>query len=416
MTRDLQGVKRPMRSFILLVLMCLATLLAAGQTSSPQTPAAANPNPAAANPGPAPAQAKEPAKPMSAPAPSASGMHEAAAAEAVPPNAAVITIKGLCQAPAHKPAASKTAAGSAAAAKPAPCETVITKKQLETLIETVRPNLPPAQRRTLATQYVELLVIANAGAKAGLEKDPKVQEQLRLQKLQALAGAYTKEMQKKEAEVPEADIEKYYKDNEAKYEEAKLQRIYIPMVTEEGKPPDAAATKVVAEKIQARAAAGEDFDKLQKEAFTAAGNKGTAPSVELGERRHGTLSPKQDEAVFKLKPGEVTPALDETSGYYIYKVVGRDTVPLDKVHEEIKGMLGREHMRESMEKLRSSVEPTFNDAYFGSAAPAPPTGEMRPPVRPPAAPAPAAASPAQPAATPSATQAPQAPPASPPSK
>ena len=388
-----------MRSFVLFVLMCLATLLAVGQTDSTQAPAAANP-------GPAPAQAKEPSKPATAPAPSASGMHEAAEAQAVPPGAAVITIKGLCAAAAPKPAASKTAAGSAAA-KPAPCQTVITKKQLETLIETVRPNLQPPQRRMLAEQYVQLLVVANAASKAGIEKDPKVQEQLRLQKLQVLATAYTKEQQKKEAEVPEADIEKYYRENVTKYEEAKLQRIYVPMVTEEGKPPDAAATKVVAEKIQASAAAGEDFDKLQKEAFTAAGNKGTAPSVDLGERRRGTLPPKQEEAIFKLKPGEVSAALDETSGYYIYKVVGKDNVPLDKVHDEIKGMLGRERMRESMEQLRTSVDTTYNQAYFGSAPPAPPTGEMRPPTRPPAAPAPAAAP---------ATTAPAQPPASPPSK
>jgi len=393
-----------MRSFVLLVLICLATLLAAGQASAPQAPATANPNLAPANPNPAPAQGKEPSKPAPAPAPPASGMQEAAAAQAVASSAAVITIKGLCSTP--KPAASKTAAGTAAA-KPAPCQTVITKKQLETLIETVRPNLQPPQRRTLAEQYVQLLVLANAASKAGLEKDPKVQEQLRLQKLQILASAYTKEQQKKEAEVPEADIEKYYRDNVAKYEEAKLQRIYIPMVTEEGKPPDAAATKVAAEKIQARAAAGEDFDKLQKEAFTAAGNKGTAPPVDLGERRRGTLPPKQEEAIFKLKLGEVSAALDETSGYYIYKVVGKDNVPLDKVHEEIKGTLGRERMRESMEKLRGSVDTTYNQAYFGSAPPAPPTGEMRPPVPPPAAPAPATTP-----AAPAPVQTPASPPSS----
>ena len=203
------------------------------------------------------------------------------------------------------------------------------------------------------------------------------------------------------------------------------------MVTEEGKPPDTAATKVVADKIQASAAAGEDFDKLQKEAFTAAGNKGTAPSVDLGERRRNTLPPKQEEVLFKLKPGEVSPALEETSGFYIYKLVSKDNVPLDKVHDEIKGMLGREHMRESMEKLRGSVETTYNPDYFGSAPPVPPTGEMRAPGPAPGAPATSPvgtgpggvgtstappAAPAQPAATPGTAEAPKPPPPAPPSK
>jgi len=395
-----------MRLFVLVLMMCLCTLLAAGQTSSPQAPTAATPNAAA--------QGEKPGKPA-APAQSPSAKQQAAEAQEVAPDAVVITIKGLCSTPAPKAAASKTAHASAAA-KPAACQTVVTKKELEMVIETVRPNLQPAQRRMLAQQYVELLVVANAATKAGTEKDPKVKEQLRLQKLQILATAYSKERQQKEAEVPEADIEKYYKENAAKYEQAKLLRIYIPMVTEEGKPPDTAASKALAEKIQQRAAAGEDFDKLQKEAFSAASNKGTAPPVDLGERRRGTLPPKQEDAVFGLKVGEVSAALDEASGYYIYKMVSKDAVPLDKVHDEIKGTLGREHLRESMEKLRSSVESTFNPAYFGSAAPPETGGEIHPPApgRPAPAPPTPAADPAQPAATPGTTEAPKPPPPAPP--
>lgn len=393
-----------MRSFLLTSAMCLGWLLAAGQTSSPQAPTSPTPK--------APGQ-----KPAAPAAKARSAKPKGAESKEVGPDTAVITIKGLCSTPARKPASGKTA-GSSAAAKP--CETVVTRKQLELLIDTFRPNLQPAQRRMLAQQYAELLVVADAAGKAGVEKDPKVQEQIRIQKLQILVTAYTREMQQKEAEVPPADIEKYYKENSAKYEQAKLLRIYIPMVTtEEGKPPDVAATRAVAEKIQQRAAAGEDFDQLQKEAF--ANSKGTPPSADLGERRRGTLPPKQENAVFGLKAGEVSPALEEPSGFYIYKVVSKDEVPLDKVQEEIKGTLARERMRESMEKLRTSVKPEFNDAYFQSAAPPPAAGASVPP-EPPAAPSaqtPAAApappaTPAQPPAPTGTPEAPKAPPPGPP--
>jgi len=399
-----------MRSFVLVLMMCLCTLLALGQTNSSQAPTPATPSTPAA-------QGEKPGKPT-APAPSPTPKQQAAESQEVGPNAVVITIKGLCSTPAPKAAASKTAPASAAA-KPAACQTVVTRKQLEMVIETVRPNLQPAQRRMLAQQYVELLLVANAATKAGVEKDPKVKEQIRLSQLQILATAYSKERQQKEAEVPEADIQKYYKENAAKYEQDKLLRIYIPMVTEEGKPPDTAASKALAEKIQQRAAAGEDFDKLQKEAFSAASRKGTAPSADLGERRRGTLPPKQEDAVFGLKAGEVSSALEEGSGFYIYKVISKDAVSLDTVHDEIKGTLGRERMRESMEKLRSSVESTFNPAYFGSAAPPAAGGEIAPPPSPrpaPAAPGPAAAPapPTQPAATPGTPEAPKPPPPAPP--
>ena len=357
------GVKRLMRSAIVFLVVSVCSLLAAGQTSSPHTSTAA-PN--------APAARGEKSGSQDAPAgKSPSAKSENQGSKELAPDAADITIKGLCPTSAPKAAASKTASETAstrAAAKP--CETVVTKKQLDLLIDTVRPNLPPPQRRMLAQQYVELLTIANAASKADVEKEPKVKEQLRLSKLQILASSYSREMQQKEAEIPEADIQKYYEESAPKYEEAKLLRIYIPMVaSEEGKPPDAAATKALAEKIQQRATSGEDFDKLQKEAFTAAGSKGTPPSVDMGERRRGTLPPKQEDAVFGLKAGEVSPALEETSGFYIYKVVSKDQVPLDKVHDEIKGTLARERFRENMEKLRSSVQTTYNETYFSSPAP-----------------------------------------------
>jgi len=407
-----------MRSFMLVAVLCLCSLLATGQAVPPQAPTTASPKGAEQKPA-APAAKSSSAKP------------KAAASKEVGPDAAVITIKGLCSAAAPK-AGPKTAGGSAAA-KPATCETVVTRKQLELLIETVSPNLQAAQRRMLAQRYAELLLMANAASKAGLEKDPKVQEQirvsklqvqehLRLAKLQVLASSYSRQMQQKEGDVPQADIEKYYQENSTKYEQAKLLRIYVPMVaTEEGKPPDAAATKALAEKIQQRAAAGEDFDKLQKEAFAAASNKGTPPSADMGERRRATLPAKEADTVFGLKAGEVSPPLEEASGFSIYKVVSKDQVPLDKVHDEIKATLGRERLRESMEKLRASVKPTFNEAYFGSeaqpataATPAPPAAPS--PQTPAAAPAPPAAS-AQAATPPGAPEAPKPqPPAPPPSK
>ena len=383
-----------MRSFKLILVMCLGSFAALAQTGSPQAPTA-----------PAP---------RTSPTPGEKSPANSAGAKEVPPDAAVITIKGLCAAGAPKPAASKTAAG-ARTAKPATCQTVVTRKQLETVIETVRPNLQPAQRRMLAQQYAELLVMANAATKAGTEKEPKVQEQMRLSKLQILANAYTREIQQKESEVPAADIEKYYHDHLAdKYEEAKLLRIYVPMASpEEGKPPDVAATKLVAEKIQQRAAAGEDFEKLQKEAF--ANSKGTPPSTDLGTRRRGTLSPKQDEAIFAMKAGEVSPPLEEPSGFYIFKVVSKEEVPLDKVREEIKSTLSRERAREAVEKVRTSFQPTFNDAYFGSAPPPAPAGEVMPraPGPPAATPAVHSSTPPRPATNPSATEAPAPPPPAP---
>jgi len=391
-----------MRFFLLISVMCLGSLIATGQTQSPTATPRTTGGKAAA-----------------APAKSSSTQPQAADSKEVGPNTAVITIKGLCSTAAPKAVGNK-AAGASAAGKSATCETVVTRKQLELLIDSVRPNLPAAQRRMLAQQYAELLIMANAASKAGLEKDPKVQEQLRLSKLQVLASSYNREIQQKEADVPQADIEKYYQQNAAKYEQAKLLRIYVPMVaTEEGKPPDTAATKALAEKLQQRAAAGDDFDKLQKDAFTDAKSKGTPPTVDMGERRRSSLAAKEADTVFALKAGEVSSLLEETSGFYIYKVVSKDQVPLDKVHDEIKSTLGRERFRERMEQVRSSLKPTLNEAYFASGTPPAAAGAPAAPAAaapPPQAPAAVhvAPAPAPPATTQGAPEAPQPSPAAPP--
>ena len=363
-----------MRPFILILATCVCSLACVGQTKPAQVPSAQTP--AAAG---SPQQHKPETKAAPTEKPS-SAKPQSSESKEVAPNAPVITIKGLCSNPASKAGSGKAAA---APAKPGPCQTVITRKELEVVIDSVRPNLHPSQRRMLAQQYVELLTLANAASKAGIEKDPKVQEQMRLSKMQVLATSYSRELQQKKAEVPEADIAQYYKEHPAQYEQAKLLRIYVPMViAEEGKPPDTAASKTLAEKIQKRAAAGEDFEKLQKEAFTAANNKGTPPSVDMGERRRGTLPPKQEDAVFSLKAGEVSAALEEPSGFYVYKISSKDQVPLDKVHDEIKATLARERFRESMDKLKASVEPTFNEKYFESGTPPATSGGPAQPAAP----------------------------------
>jgi parvulin-like peptidyl-prolyl isomerase len=168
-----------------------------------------------------------------------------------------------------------------------------------------------------------------------------------------------------------------------------LQRIFIPYPeetegaektekAEKGKPatPSAEQVKAIAEKIHARAVAGEDFDKLQKDAFEAVGMKSTAPTTAMEKIPRGSLPAAQD-AVFSLKPGAVSEVFSDPGAYYIYKVVSHETQPLDSVKDEIKKMLQNEKLQKSMEAIINSGKTELNDAYFaqgmgGPSRPAPP--------------------------------------------
>ena len=57
------------------------------------------------------------------------------------------------------------------------------------------------------------------------------------------------------------------------------------------------------------------------------------------------------------------------SGYFVYKVIDKDTLPLTQVHEEILGSLKSEKIQDAMQALQNSATPQLNDQYFGPAAP-----------------------------------------------
>jgi hypothetical protein len=128
--------------------------------------------------------------------------------------------------------------------------------------------------------------------------------------------------------------------------------------------------KAEAEKIRQRAAAGEDFTELQKEAFEAAGLKATEPTVSLGKITRGNL-PVTHEKVFELQVGQTSQLITDAGGYYVYKVVSKQQVPFAQAKPEIQNTLQTQRMQDRMESLINSIHPQLNPDYFGGEAAAP---------------------------------------------
>jgi len=80
-----------------------------------------------------------------------------------------------------------------------------------------------------------------------------------------------------------------------------------------------------------------------------------------------------------LKPGEVSEVItDANSGYYIYKMVSKETLTLEVATPEIRKVLSSQRYRETMQSYQSA--PDLNDAYFGrpcSGMPMPPRDRCR---------------------------------------
>jgi hypothetical protein len=327
------------------------------------------------------------------------------AAAALTADTPVITIKGVCDPPA------------------ADCTTVITKAEFEGIIQAFQPQMKLPQQRQVGTSYGQLMTMAAEAKKRGLDKSPRVQVRTRIAVMQALAGELRDSMQEQAGNVTDADVEKYYNDHKANYEQADVERLIIPRtpvpadkdadkdkdkdkdndadkaaakkpVTAAAKgaaakagvkaaPAKAAAAKpktavvadeagmaALAAKLRARAAAGEDFAKLQAEAFAAANIKGAPVDTKVPKATRATLPPN----VFDLKSGEVSELIPDSRAFFVYKMGTKNTLSLDEAKNDVKTAIKNERIQEAQKAVSEISTTTLNDAYFGPPEPTPAPG------------------------------------------
>ena len=271
-------------------------------------------------------------------------------ASAVGADETVITIAGICP------------AGTA----PEKCATKITRAQFESLINAMNPNLPLEARRSIASSYAQLLAMANEAQKRGVDKDPNLQTQMRVQGMSLMAQALQKKIVES-SKPTQQEIESYRAENSGKYEEINLKRIVVLKSASSELKPE--ALKALAEKIRERAAAGEDPDQLEVEAYKTAKSAGTPPNTSLGWKKHGSMDPRHEPQIVTLKSSEVSPAMEDGQAYYIYKVDAKRLIPLESVQKEIENQLQGERAQRTMKQLLESIKPQLNEAYFGPAEP-----------------------------------------------
>lgn len=314
-------------------------------------------------------------KPVARPAPPKAATASRAAtttsdATKVALGAAVITIPGLCD----KPPVDKS--------KAADCKTVVTRAEFDQLIAAVAPTIAPAARKQVATQYGMALVMVHKAHQMGLDQGPRFQELMRVARIGVLTKELSQSLQEQASHVSDKEVEDYYHNNSGAFEEMDLQRIFIPrskqIVESKDKPADDEAKKrqqesedslkKLAETLRARAAAGEDFDKLQDEAAAAAELKGKPPT-KLGKVRRTSLPPDQAQ-IFNLKAGETSALIATPNGSLVYKAGEKDILPLDKVRDEIVSTIKSQRMQESLQTIQQSATPQLNEKYFaeGTAA------------------------------------------------
>lgn len=298
-------------------------------------------------------------------------------AATVAPDAPVLTIKGLCTAQAS------ALKGHSANA---PCQTVITRAEFEKLTAAIQPNMPPTAKRQLASSYPRLLVMSSEAEQRGLDKQKHFQQMMAYARLQLLTQELVRNIEEQAAQVPDKDIEDYYREHATAFEKVTVERILVPNIkvvqgtgeraSSEDNLADAAKTETEAENKEAmqeaeqlrqRAAAGENFDKLQRAAYDAAGIDSPIPTTKLVNWRRGSL-PVAHLSVLDLKVGEISAIISDRTGHYIYKLDAKEIESLEEARTEVHLVLQNQRMRDMMKKVQESVATEVNQAYFGTPA------------------------------------------------
>ena len=289
-------------------------------------------------------------------------------AAAVPADAPVLTIKGLC------PGDAKPGEKSGAS-----CQTIITRADFEKIARAIQPSMTPVVKRQLLGLYPRLLIMSREAEVRGLDKEEYFQQMVAFARMQILTQQLTRRVQEEAAKVPERDIADYYQKNQETFTQYELERIYIPRMKQE--PPPSAKLSEEAEKeretnaeadmtklaaaLRARAANGESFLALQKEAYQAAGLKTNPPNASMGKIRRTGLPPGHD-AVLSLKPGAVSQVLSDSGGHYIYKLDNTSMETLADAKDEIHNVLQSQRMKEFMDRIQGPFTTEANDVYFGT--------------------------------------------------
>jgi len=252
----------------------------------------------------------------------------------------------------------------------------ITAGQYDKLVDALpaqyqKPARGP-QKRQIAEQMVQLMVLSEEAEKRGIDKSPIVQQQLVFDRENVLAGALYNDLLKT-VKVDDAAIQAYYDAHKSEFESAKARHILIrfkgsavPLRTGMKELSDDEAL-AKAQDIRKQLLAGGDFIALAKAESDDTGSG--ANGGDLGTFKHGQMVGPFETAAFALPIGQISEPVKTQFGYHIIKVEEKTAKTMEEAKAEIAEKLRPEIAKKEVEELRKKAAVTFDDGYFGPAPP-----------------------------------------------
>jgi peptidyl-prolyl cis-trans isomerase C len=224
-------------------------------------------------------------------------------------------------------------------------------------------------------------VLAAEAERQGLDKDPDVRATLRKIMVQKLVQKRFQPDQNPGADVPEADVQKYYDDHKAEYVRARKVRVQAIVLNAPAGSPERAKKLALAKKTLQTIRAEEK--KSNPLAFT---QQVTAISEDQASKQLGgdlqfrsqeelekAYSKELAAAAFSLKQGETSGVVESPVGIYLVKFAGEQPElnrTLDQVKGQITAKLARDkktrEFDEWLKGLREAAKVTVDEKALES--------------------------------------------------
>jgi len=152
------------------------------------------------------------------------------------------------------------------------------------------------------------------------------------------AQKYLDDIRSKAADISEADVKRYYEDNQSRLtlpEQVRVQHILIawkPL----GKQDDRAFIREQIRPILERARAGEDFAALAREFSDDYATRQSGGDTGFFQR--GQMAPQFEAAAFALEPGEISDVVETSFGVHIIRLLERQEQELlayEDIHDRL---------------------------------------------------------------------------------
>lgn len=256
-------------------------------------------------------------------------------------------------------------------------------------LKTIAGVLPPQMQQTamrdrkaFVRQLALMRKLTKMAEEIKLDEKSPTREILLFQRMSVLMSAqinYAVDT----AIIPPEQLQKFYEANRDRYSQVKVKVIYVGFSSNPAAAPPGkkylseAEAKAKVEKLRAEIAGGADFVKMVKQ------HSEDQASVEkdgdFGNiRRNDNLPEPIRNAVFALKPGEVSQPIRQPNGFYLFRAEEVSTRAFPQVRDEIFNEMKQLHFKQWMEQTEKSLNVKYeSEAFFNPPALPPPAAPAK---------------------------------------